>query len=48
MPGKKKLFTAKGDRAVKAIKRSARKYGEKVNPYAIATARVPGARRKGR
>lgn len=45
MPGKRKLFTAKGDRAIKEIERSAKKYGEKVNPYAIATAKVKGARK---
>lgn len=41
---KGKLFTKKGDRAIKEIERNAKKYHEKVNPYAIATARVPNSR----
>jgi hypothetical protein len=48
MPGKRKLFSAKGDRAIKDIIRESKKYHRKVNAYAIATARVPGARLKKR
>ena len=46
MPRKRKIFTAKGERAIKEIRASAKKYGKEVNPYAIATARVAGSRLK--
>ncbi len=43
MPKRKRhLFTEKGEEAIKAIKKSGGAY----NPYAVATARIKGARLK--